>query len=100
MNHIQNDMSERTSELAASESRNGLSNDSEVQPRTPKGRDAGQDQDDIVYPSTISFVLVHLACIAAIWTGITWQSVVLCAALYWLRIFFIGAGHHRYFSRS
>jgi len=31
--------------------------------------------DDIVYPSTIAFVLVHLVCIAAIWTGITWQSV-------------------------
>src|SRR5258708_1415932 len=56
------------------------------------------DQDDIIYPSTIAFVLVHLACIAAIWTGITWQSVAICAALYWLRIFFIGAGYHRYFS--
>jgi stearoyl-CoA desaturase (delta-9 desaturase) len=56
------------------------------------------DGEDIVYPSTIAFVLVHLVCIAAIWTGITWQSVALCVALYWLRIFFIGAGYHRYFS--
>ncbi len=53
---------------------------------------------DIVYPSAIPFVLVHLTCFAAIWTGITWQSVVLCIALYWLRIFAIGAGYHRYFS--
>ena len=30
---------------------------------------------DIVYPSAIPFVLVHLACIAALWTGITWRSV-------------------------
>src|ERR1700730_15384361 len=59
---------------------------------------AGDELDDIIYPSAIPFVLVHLACIAAIWTGITWQSVALCAALYWLRIFFIGAGYHRYFS--
>ena len=70
-----------------------------IQPGAPiEGRDEPEDQDDIVYPSTIAFVLVHLVCIAAIWTGITWQSVALCAALYWLRIFFIGAGYHRYFS--
>jgi stearoyl-CoA desaturase (delta-9 desaturase) len=56
------------------------------------------DLDDIIYPSAIPFVLVHLVCFAAIWTGITWQAVALCAALYWLRIFFIGAGYHRYFS--
>ena len=54
--------------------------------------------DDIIYPSAIPFVLVHLACIAAIWSGITWQSLVICVALYWLRIFAIGAGYHRYFS--
>jgi stearoyl-CoA desaturase (Delta-9 desaturase) len=62
-----------------------------------EGRGA-EDSDDIVYPSAIPFVLVHLICFAAIWTGITWQAVALCAALYWLRIFFIGAGYHRYFS--
>jgi len=56
------------------------------------------DHDDIIYPSAIPFVLVHLACIAAIWTPITWQAVVLCISLYWLRIFGIGAGYHRYFS--
>jgi stearoyl-CoA desaturase (Delta-9 desaturase) len=53
---------------------------------------------DIVYPSAIPFVLVHSACIAVFWTGITWQSVVMCAVLYWLRIFAISAGYHRYFS--
>ena len=62
-----------------------------------EGRGA-EDSDDIVYPSAIPFVLVHLVCFAAIWTGITWQAVALCAGLYWLRIFFIGAGYHRYFS--
>src|ERR1700730_2300426 len=61
-------------------------------------REGVDDGDDIVYPSAIPFVLVHLACLAAIWTGITWQSAAICAALYWLRIFFIGAGYHRYFS--
>jgi stearoyl-CoA desaturase (Delta-9 desaturase) len=54
--------------------------------------------EDIVYPSAIPFVLVHLICIAAIWTGITWQAVAVGVALYWVRIFAIGAGYHRYFS--
>ena len=54
--------------------------------------------DDIIYPSAIPFVLVHLVCFAAIWTGVTWRAVAICVALYWLRIFFIGAGYHRYFS--
>jgi stearoyl-CoA desaturase (delta-9 desaturase) len=56
------------------------------------------DHDDIVYPSAIPFILVHLACFAAIWTGVTVESIVICIALYWLRIFAIGAGYHRYFS--
>jgi stearoyl-CoA desaturase (delta-9 desaturase) len=54
--------------------------------------------DDIIYPSAIPFTLVHVACIAAIWSGVTWQALVLCAVMYCLRIFAIGAGYHRYFS--
>lgn len=54
--------------------------------------------DDIVYPHTIPFVLVHLACFASIWTGVTWEAVIIAIVLYWLRIFAIGAGYHRYFS--
>jgi stearoyl-CoA desaturase (Delta-9 desaturase) len=51
-----------------------------------------------MYPSAIPFVLVHLACFAAFWTGVTLEAVVMCVVLYWLRIFSIGAGYHRYFS--
>ena len=65
---------------------------------TRDARARANEHSDIVYPSAIPFVLVHLACFAAIWTGVTWQSVVLCIALYWGRIFSIGAGYHRYFS--
>src|SRR3974377_2261840 len=60
--------------------------------------DADDEHDDIIYPSTIPFILVHLGCIAAIWTGITLQALAICVTLYWLRIFAIGAGYHRYFS--
>jgi stearoyl-CoA desaturase (delta-9 desaturase) len=65
-----------------------MSNDGELNP----GR------SDILYLSAVPFVLVHLSCFAVIWTGITWQAVAICAALYGLRIFAIGAGYHRYFS--
>ena len=56
------------------------------------------EHDDIVYPSAIPFVLVHLACFGAIWSGVTWQAIAICVTLYWLRIFAIGAGYHRFFS--
>lgn len=58
----------------------------------------GGEHDDIMYPSAIPFVLVHLACLAAIWSGVTWTGVALCVGLYWLRMFAIVAGYHRYFS--
>ncbi len=64
----------------------------------PKPRAQADEHSDIVYPSAIPFVLVHLACFAAIWTGVTWQAVILGVVLYWGRIFAIGAGYHRYFS--
>ncbi|MGA8156469.1 MAG: fatty acid desaturase [Rhodoplanes sp.] len=56
------------------------------------------ESDDIVYPSAVPFLLAHLACFAAFWTGITWSAVAICVALYWFRIFAIGAGYHRYFA--
>jgi stearoyl-CoA desaturase (delta-9 desaturase) len=61
-------------------------------------RNAVGEHDDIMYPSALPFVLVHLSCIAAIWSGVTWQAIAICVGLYWLRMFAIGAGYHRYFS--
>jgi len=34
--------------------------------------DVDGEHDDIIYPSAIPFVLVHLACFGAIWSGVTW----------------------------
>jgi stearoyl-CoA desaturase (delta-9 desaturase) len=58
----------------------------------------GDEHDDFMYPSALPFVLVHIACFAAIWSGVSWQALALCAALYWLRMFGVVAGYHRYFS--
>ena len=56
------------------------------------------DDGDIVYPSAIPFLLVHLGCLAAFWSGVTWPALMLCIGLYWLRMFGVTAGYHRYFS--
>ncbi len=48
----------------------------------------------------LAFWGVHLACLAVIWTGVTWTDVAVCAALYFIRIFAITAGYHRYFSHK
>ncbi|MDH7973988.1 acyl-CoA desaturase [Sphingomonas sp. AR_OL41] len=53
---------------------------------------------DIAYPSIAPFLLVHIGCLAALWTGVTWPALALCIGLYWLRMFGVTAGYHRYFS--
>ena len=59
---------------------------------------ASDFHDDIVYPDAIPFALVHLACVAAIWTGVTWKAVAIGVVLYVVRMFAVTAGYHRYFS--
>jgi len=54
--------------------------------------------DDIVYPASIPFVLVHLACLGAIWTGVSATALWVAFALYVVRMWGITAGYHRYFS--
>lgn len=54
--------------------------------------------DDIIYPGAIPFVIVHLVCFAAIWTGVTATAVIMAIVLYVVRMFGTTAGYHRYFS--
>ena len=60
--------------------------------------EAEEFHDDIIYPAALPFVLVHLACFAAIWTGVTAEALVICVVLYVVRMFGATAGYHRYFS--
>jgi stearoyl-CoA desaturase (delta-9 desaturase) len=46
----------------------------------------------------LPFAAIHLACLGALWTGVSWQAIVLCVSLYVIRMFGITAGYHRYFS--
>ncbi len=54
--------------------------------------------DDIVYPAAIPFVLTHIACFGAIWTGVSAQALWVAFALYLIRMWAITGGYHRYFS--
>jgi stearoyl-CoA desaturase (delta-9 desaturase) len=67
-------------------------------PTSSTPHDKHHEHDDIIYPKVIPFLLVHAACVAALWTGVTWEAVLLGIVLYWLRMFGITAGYHRYFS--
>ncbi|MEY2977208.1 MAG: acyl-CoA desaturase [Prochlorotrichaceae cyanobacterium] len=42
--------------------------------------------------------LLHIACIGAFWTGVRPIDWVVCFALYFIRMFAITGGYHRYFS--
>lgn len=59
---------------------------------------ADGDPRRIDWPRVAPFVLVHLGCLGAIWTGVSATAVSVAAALFVLRMFAITAFYHRYFS--
>jgi stearoyl-CoA desaturase (Delta-9 desaturase) len=63
-----------------------------------QAHDADEFHEDIIYPENTPFILVHLACLAAIWTGVTTGALVTCVVLYVVRMFGVTGGYHRYFS--
>ena len=48
--------------------------------------------------SAFSFLLVHVAALGVIWVGFSWTGIALCLASYFIRMFGVTAGFHRYFS--
>ena len=65
----------------------------------PALQDAGgEPHNDIVYPAAIPFALAHLAALGVFWSGFTTTSVLLCIGLYFVRMWGLTAGFHRYFS--
>ncbi len=56
------------------------------------------DLDRVDWIKSIPFLLVHVACLAAFWTGVSWNAIVLCATTYAVRMFAITGGYHRYFA--
>jgi stearoyl-CoA desaturase (delta-9 desaturase) len=44
------------------------------------------------------FILLHLACLAAFFIPVNLLGIVLCAVCYFIRMFGVTAGYHRYFA--
>jgi len=47
---------------------------------------------------TMPFFLIHVAALAAIWVKFRWSYLIACAIVFAVRMFFVSAGYHRYFS--
>jgi stearoyl-CoA desaturase (Delta-9 desaturase) len=59
---------------------------------------ADRKRREYSFLKVLPFVAVHLACLAAFWVGFRWTYPVLALAMYYVRMFFVTAGYHRYFS--
>ena len=62
------------------------------------GHYTSAEAGDIDWYRAVPFIAVHLACFAVILTGISAVAVGVAVALYVVRMFFITAIYHRYFS--
>jgi len=51
-----------------------------------------------VWLKSLPFIGLHLACLAVLFTGADVTAVVLCGVTYFLRMFGITGGYHRYFA--
>jgi stearoyl-CoA desaturase (Delta-9 desaturase) len=60
--------------------------------------DSVQESDGVDWRKSLPFLGVHVASLAGFWTGVSWKALLLCFALYTIRMFGITAGYHRYFS--
>src|SRR3984885_12325517 len=54
--------------------------------------------DRIPLIRSVPFVAVHVACLAAFFLKFHWSYLIVCLAMYFVRMFFVTAGYHRYFS--
>jgi stearoyl-CoA desaturase (delta-9 desaturase) len=69
-----------------------------VTPRLGRARSEREPDERVNLVTSLPFLLVHLAPLLAIFTGITLKAVVLGVVLFYGRMFFITAGYHRYFA--
>jgi stearoyl-CoA desaturase (delta-9 desaturase) len=71
-----------------------------VQPKVAPRRTAQAyvPNEDRISAKIIPFALLHVACIAVIFVGVSLPAVLLCVASYAVRMFGLTAGFHRYLS--
>ena len=54
--------------------------------------------EEVNWQRTLPFIFLHLGCLAVLWVGVSWISVVAAVVLYIIRMFAITGFYHRYFS--
>jgi stearoyl-CoA desaturase (delta-9 desaturase) len=53
------------------------------------------------YPNYLDYLgysAIHLGCLGVIWTGVSTRDLIVCAVSYFVRMFGVMVGFHRYFS--
>lgn len=69
----------------------------ETPPRIAVGQRA-RSLRDYEWLGTLPMVVVHIGALGVFWTGMSAGTWLLCAALYFTRMFGVTGGYHRYFS--
>lgn len=54
--------------------------------------------EKVNWQRTLPFIFLHLGCLAVIWVGVSWPSLVAAVFFYAIRMFAITGFYHRYFS--
>jgi stearoyl-CoA desaturase (delta-9 desaturase) len=57
-------------------------------------------ENRINWVESLPFFAVHLACLAAFFTGVSWGAFWLCISFHLIRMFGVTAGYHRYFAHK
>jgi stearoyl-CoA desaturase (delta-9 desaturase) len=55
-------------------------------------------EHQISWADHVPLLATHAMCLAAFWTGASARDLLVCAALFYVRMFGVSAGYHRYFS--
>src|SRR5947209_435315 len=59
----------------------------------------GSPRKETQWVRSIPFFLIHAVAVAgAIWVGFSWKLLALALAFFWIRMFGVTGGYHRYFS--
>ena len=78
-----------------------LDNTKRVQERVAEhAENPAEDIDSVDWGRILPFALMHVACFAIIWVGISPIAVVVAVAAYLVRMFAITGLYHRYFSHK
>jgi stearoyl-CoA desaturase (delta-9 desaturase) len=58
------------------------------------------NQEKIQWWTSAPFLVMHLGCLAAFWTGCSPAALATCLALFWIRMFGITGVYHRYLAHA